>query len=56
MSWCPGARMNGIGKGKARQPYEFGVEVSLAITERHGPVVYACVFAGIRFRQYSTGF
>ena len=35
-----------IGKGKARQPYEFGVKVSLAITERHAPIVGARAFAG----------
>jgi IS5 family transposase len=25
-----------IGKGKARQPYEFGVKVSLAVTHQQG--------------------
>jgi transposase, IS5 family len=35
-----------IGKGKARQPYEFGVKVSLAITERHGLIVGARAFPG----------
>jgi IS5 family transposase len=35
-----------IGKGKARQPYEFGVKVSLAITEKQGLIVGARTFAG----------
>ncbi|GAB6852775.1 hypothetical protein JCM10599A_65790 [Paraburkholderia kururiensis] len=35
-----------IGKGKARQPYEFGVKVSLAITEQHALIVGARAFAG----------
>jgi transposase, IS5 family len=35
-----------IGKGKARQPYEFGVKVSLAVTHRHGLVVGARSFPG----------
>lgn len=35
-----------IGKGKARQPYEFGVKVSLAITERHGLIGGARAFPG----------
>lgn len=35
-----------IGKGKARQPYEFGIKVSLAITERHGLIVGARAFPG----------
>ncbi len=35
-----------IGKGKARQPYEFGVKVSLAITARKGLVVGARSFPG----------
>jgi transposase, IS5 family len=35
-----------IGKGKARQPYEFGAKVSLAITEKHGLIVGARAFAG----------
>jgi IS5 family transposase len=30
-----------IGKGKARQPYEFGVKVSLAIAEKQGLIVGA---------------
>jgi transposase, IS5 family len=30
-----------IGKGKARQPYEFGVKVSLAITDKQGLIVGA---------------
>jgi IS5 family transposase len=35
-----------IGKGKARQPYEFGTKVSVAITHRHGLVVGARSFPG----------
>lgn len=35
-----------ISKGKARQPYEFGVKVSLAITEKHGLIVGARAFPG----------
>jgi IS5 family transposase len=35
-----------IGKGKARQPCEFGVKVSLAITEKHGLIVGARAFPG----------
>ncbi len=35
-----------IGKGKARQPYEFGVKVSLAITEKQGLIVGARAFPG----------
>src|SRR5476649_1415736 len=35
-----------ISKGKARQPYEFGVKVSLAITEKQGLIVGARSFAG----------
>lgn len=35
-----------IGKGKARQPYEFGVKVSLAITERQELIVGARAFPG----------
>lgn len=35
-----------IGKGKARQPYEFGVKVGLAITARQGLVVGARSFPG----------
>ena len=35
-----------IGKGKARQPYEFGVKVSLAVTHQHGLMVGARSFAG----------
>ena len=38
-----------IGKGKARQPYEFGVKVSLAITEKSGLVVGARSFPGNPF-------
>jgi IS5 family transposase len=35
-----------IGKGKARQPYEFGVKVSMAITYKNGLVVGARSFPG----------
>lgn len=35
-----------IGKGKARQPYEFGVKTSLAVTHRHGLIVGARTFRG----------
>ncbi len=35
-----------IAKGKARQPYEFGVKVSLAITANHGLIVGARSFPG----------
>lgn len=35
-----------IGKGKARQPYEFGVKVGLAITARQGLIVGARSFPG----------
>ena len=35
-----------IGKGKARQPYEFGVKVSVAVTHRHGLMVGARAFPG----------
>ncbi len=35
-----------IGKGKARQPYEFGVKTSLAVTHRSGLVVGARTFPG----------
>jgi IS5 family transposase len=35
-----------IGKGKARQPYEFGVKVSLATTEKQGLIVGARAFPG----------
>lgn len=35
-----------IGKGKARQPYEFGVKVSVAITHKQGLMVGARSFAG----------
>ncbi|WP_323073753.1 IS5 family transposase [Mycetohabitans endofungorum] len=35
-----------IGKGKARQPYEFGVKVSLAITHKQGLIVGTRAFAG----------
>ncbi|AEF88780.1 transposase IS4 family protein [Delftia sp. Cs1-4] len=38
-----------IGKGKARRPYEFGVKVSLAITEKSGLVVGARSFPGNPF-------
>lgn len=35
-----------IGKGKARQPYEFRVKESLAITDTQGLIVGARTFAG----------
>ncbi|MBQ0957706.1 IS5 family transposase [Ideonella sp. 4Y11] len=35
-----------IGKGNARQPYEFGVKVSVAVTHRHGLMVGARSFPG----------
>jgi IS5 family transposase len=35
-----------IGKGKARRPCEFGVKVSLAITEKQGLIVGARAFPG----------
>ncbi len=35
-----------ISKGKAWQPYEFGVKVSLAITEKQGLIVGARAFPG----------
>jgi IS5 family transposase len=35
-----------IGKGKARQPFEFGVKVSLAVTHRSGLIVGARSFPG----------
>lgn len=35
-----------IGKGKARQPYEFGVKASVAITEKSGLIVGARTFPG----------
>jgi len=35
-----------IGKGKARQPYEFGVKVSLAVTHKRGLMVGARSFPG----------
>jgi transposase, IS5 family len=35
-----------IGKGKARQPYEFGVKVGLAITDRQGLIIGARAFPG----------
>jgi transposase, IS5 family len=35
-----------INKGKARQPYEFGVKVSLAVTHQHGLMVGARSFPG----------
>ena len=35
-----------IGKGKARQPYEFGVKVSVAVTHRQGLMVGARSFPG----------
>jgi len=38
--------VEGIGKGKARKPYEFGVKVSLAVTHQHGLMVGARSFPG----------
>ncbi len=35
-----------IGKGKARQPYEFGVKVGIAITAKQGLIVGARSFSG----------
>ena len=35
-----------ISKGKARNPYEFGVKVSLAVTHKHGLIVGARSFPG----------
>lgn len=35
-----------IGKGKARQPYEFGVKASIAVTHRRGLIVGARSFPG----------
>lgn len=35
-----------IGKGKARQPYEFGVKVGIVVTHRQGLMVGARSFAG----------
>ena len=35
-----------IGKGKSRQPYEFGVKVGIATTLRHNLIVGAKAFAG----------
>jgi transposase, IS5 family len=35
-----------IGKGKARQPYEFGVKVGIAVTARQGLIVGARSFPG----------
>ncbi len=35
-----------IGKGKAKQPYEFGVKTSIAVTHRSGLVVGARTFPG----------
>jgi IS5 family transposase len=38
-----------IGKGKTRQPYEWGCKVSIAVTHEHGLVVGARSFAGNPF-------
>lgn len=35
-----------IGKGKARKPYEFGVETSIAVTHKSGLMVGARTFPG----------
>jgi transposase, IS5 family len=42
-----------IGKGKARQPYEFGVKVSFALTEKHGLIVGARAFPGTPYDGYT---
>ncbi|RQU47816.1 transposase, partial [Burkholderia cenocepacia] len=42
-----------IGKGKARQPYEFGVEASLAITEKSGLIVDARTFPGNPYDRHT---
>jgi IS5 family transposase len=42
----PAPEVECIGKGKARQPYEFGVKVSLAITEKQGLIAGARTFPG----------
>ncbi|WP_061152497.1 hypothetical protein [Burkholderia sp.] len=42
-------KWNASRKCKARQPYEFGVKVSLAITEKQGLIVGARSFAGIPY-------
>lgn len=39
-------RLQPIGKGKARRPYEFGCKVSIAVMHRHGLVVGARSFPG----------
>src|SRR5713226_1565406 len=41
---CMRLKLNAL--GKARQPYEFGVKVSLAITEKQGLIVGARAFPG----------
>ena len=43
---APEVECIGKGKGKARQPYEFGVKVGLAITARRGLIVGARSFPG----------
>ncbi len=40
------AEVECIGKGNARQPYEFDVKVSLAITQKQGLIVGARAFPG----------
>jgi IS5 family transposase len=40
----PATKAQCIGMGKARQPYEFGVRVSLAVTHQHGLMVGARSF------------
>lgn len=42
-----------IGKGKARQPYEFGVKVSVAVTHRHGLMVGARSLPGNPYDGHS---
>ena len=41
--------MECIAKGKARQPYEFGVKVGIAMTLKHNLIVGAKAFAGNPF-------
>ena len=38
--------MECLGKGKARKPHEFGVEVGLVVTHKQGFMIGACVFSG----------
>ena len=45
--------MECIGKGKALNPYEFGVKISLAVTHRHGLMVGARSFAGYPYDDHT---